>query len=131
MADHDFLEMMPFAATIGVQIVSATKKKTVGTLEWSPDRTTAGGTLHGGALMTLADSVGAVCAFLNLPAGTGTSTTSSSTVFLGAVREGVVTATAAPLHVGRTTIVVRTELRDADKKLVAQVTQSQAVLSRD
>jgi uncharacterized protein (TIGR00369 family) len=129
MADTDFLEMMPFAAAVGIQIESATKKKVVGTLEWSADRTTSGGTLHGGALMTLADSVGAVCAFLNLPSGAATSTTSSSTVFMGAVREGAVTATAKPLHVGRTTIVVATELHDADKKLVAQVTQSQAVLA--
>jgi 1,4-dihydroxy-2-naphthoyl-CoA hydrolase len=80
-------------------------------------------------LMSLADSTAAVCAFLNLPPGAGTSTTSSSTVFLRGVREGTVTATARPLHVGRSTIAVVTELRDGDGRLVAQVTQSQAVLT--
>ena len=85
--------------------------------------------MHGGALMALADSVGAVCAFLNLPQGTTTSTTSSSTVFLRGVRSGTVTATARPIHVGRSTIAVVTELRDADDRLVAQVTQTQAVLA--
>jgi uncharacterized protein (TIGR00369 family) len=47
---------------------------------------------------------------------------------MGAVRAGTVTATSTPLHVGRTTIVVRTEVRDDDDRLVAQVTQTQAVL---
>ena len=92
--------------------------------------TTVGGALHGGALMALADSLGGVCAFLNLPAGAGgTSTTSSSTVFMRGVRAGTVTATARPLHTGRSTIVVLTEIRDGDGRLVAQVTQTQAVLS--
>lgn len=131
MADTDFLAMMPFAATLGIEINSASKTKVIGTLEWAEERTTAGGILHGGALMTLADSVGAVCAFLNLPKGAGTSTVSSSTVFLGAVRSGKLTATARPLHVGRSTIAVATELRDDEDKLIAQVTQSQAVLSAE
>jgi len=85
--------------------------------------------MHGGVLMSLADTIGAVCAFLNLPAGTTTSTTSSSTVFLRGVRSGTVTATARPLHAGRSTIVVTTQLHDDDGRLVAQVTQTQAVLS--
>src|SRR6185437_7637654 len=91
MTDTDFLALMPFAASLGIQIESATKRKVVGALEWSKERTTGGGILHGGALMTLADSIGALCAFLNLPKDAGTSTTSSSTVFMGAVRGGTVT----------------------------------------
>ncbi|MGH8960669.1 MAG: PaaI family thioesterase [Jatrophihabitantaceae bacterium] len=129
MADTDFLELMPFAASVGIEVESATKRRVVGSMAWAADRTTSGGVLHGGALMTLADSIGAICAFLNLPKGAGTSTTSSSTVFMGAVRSGRVIATAKPLHVGRSTIVVNTELRDDDGKIVAQVTQSQAVLA--
>ena len=124
----DFAAIMPFAVTVGVTIGPATKDEVVGTLPYDESRTTAGGAVHGGALMTLADSVGAVCAFLNLPAGATTSTTSSATVFLRGVRAGAVTATARPLHVGRRTIVVSTELRDEQQRLVAQVTQSQAVL---
>jgi 1,4-dihydroxy-2-naphthoyl-CoA hydrolase len=124
----DLVAMMPFAAGIGVQIDSADKEQVVGRLPYDASRTTAGSALHGGALIALADSVGAVCAFLNLPPGAGTSTTSSSTVFLRGARSDV-SATARPLHVGRSTIVVQTELRDADGRLVAQVTQSQAVLA--
>jgi uncharacterized protein (TIGR00369 family) len=120
--------LMPFAAALGMRIRSATKDEVVAELDWAEERTTAGGALHGGALMTLADSAGAVCAFLNLPQGTTTSTTSSSTVFGRGVRSGTVVATARPLHVGRSTITVVTEVRDESGRVVAQVTQTQAVL---
>ena len=124
----DYAALMPFAAASGVRIVRATADEVVGELDWAPERTTAGGVLHGGAIMTLADSVGAVCAFLNLPDGATTSTTSSSTAFVRGVRSGTATALARPLHVGRSTIAVVTEIRDESGRLVAQVTQSQAVL---
>lgn len=125
---QSLLESMPFAVHIGVRLSAASPDEVTGTLDWAPERTTAGGALHGGAVMALADSVGAVCAYLNLPDGASTSTTSSSTVFLRGVRAGSVTATSRPLHVGRSTIAVTTEVRDGDGRLVAQVTQSQAVL---
>ena len=126
----DYVALMPFAQGLGVRIDSAGKDEVVGSLDHAEDRATAGGGMHGGALMALADSVGAVCAFLNLPDGASTSTTSSSTVFLRGVRSGTVTATARPLHVGRTTIAVAVELRDDRGALVAQTTQTQAVLAR-
>jgi uncharacterized protein (TIGR00369 family) len=131
MSTPDFAALMPFAASTGVAIDSAARAEVVGRLPYDESRTTTGGALHGGALMTLADSVGAVCAFLNLPPGASTTTTSSSTVFLRGVRDGEVTAVARPLHVGRRTIAVSTELRDAAGRLAAQVTQSQAVLAGD
>ena len=99
-----------------------------GRLAWAPERCTTAGTIHGGALMALADSLGGLCAFLNLPPGAGTATISSSTVFTRAVREGEVIAVTRPLHVGRSTIVVQTDLADRAGRRVAQVTQVQAVL---
>jgi uncharacterized protein (TIGR00369 family) len=80
--------------------------------------------------MSLADSLGAICAFLNLPEGaSGTSTIESKTNFFRGVREGHVAATSRPLHVGRTTIVVQTDLVDGTSgKRVALVTQTQAVI---
>jgi len=119
---------MPHAAALGVALESASADEVVGGFDWAEERCTAGGVIHGGALMALADSVGAVCAFLGLPPGTTTATTSSTTHFLRAVREGRVTATARPLHRGRAQVVVRTDLTDAQGRLVATVTQSQAVL---
>jgi uncharacterized protein (TIGR00369 family) len=123
------LETMPYAVALGMVLDAATPDEVVGTLAWAPERCTAGGLMHGGALMTLADSVGAVCAFLNLPVGSaGTATTSSSTNLFRGVRDGTVTATSRPLHRGRTLIVVQTDLTDDSGRRVAQVTQSQAVL---
>jgi 1,4-dihydroxy-2-naphthoyl-CoA hydrolase len=128
-AFEDLYKLVPFAQTLGMTIPEASAETVVGKLDWSPERITSGGTMHGGAMMTLADVVGATCAFLNLPAGSTTTTLSSSTNFLRAVRGGTVTATGRPIHVGRSTIVVLTELRDDEGRLVAQVTQTQAVLS--
>jgi len=119
---------MPHAAALGVALESASADEVVGGFDWAEERCTAGGVIHGGALMALADSVGAVCAFLGLPPGATTATTSSTTHFLRATREGRVTATARPLHRGRAQVVVRTDLTDAQGRLVATVTQSQAVL---
>jgi uncharacterized protein (TIGR00369 family) len=123
------LALMPFAAGLGLRLTAASTEQVTATMAWAPERTTAGGALHGGALMAMADSVGGVCAFLNLPPGASTSTTASSTVFVRGVREGTVTATATPLHVGRSTIVVRTDLHDDAGRLIAQITQTQAVLT--
>jgi uncharacterized protein (TIGR00369 family) len=119
---------LPFARLAGVELVSATPEEVRGRMEWHPDRCTTGGILHGGALMTLADTIGAVCAFLNLPPGALTATIESKTNFLRAVRTGHAEAVATPVHVGRTMIVVQTDVRDADGKRVALVTQTQAVL---
>ena len=121
---------MPFAVAVGITIDTASKDEVQGRLPWAPERCTTAGLMHGGALMTLADSLGAVCAFFNLPEGASTSTVSSSTNFFRGLREGELRGTARPLHVGRTTIVVQTELRDDNDKLVALVTQTQAVLQR-
>jgi len=122
------LTFMPFARATGIELIAARKDEVVGKLEWAAERTTVGGVLHGGAIMTLADSTGAVCAFLNLPDGAGTSTIESKTNFMRAVRSGSVRVTARPLHVGRQTIVVATEARDDDGRLVAYTTQTQAVV---
>jgi 1,4-dihydroxy-2-naphthoyl-CoA hydrolase len=124
----DLMAIVPFAGTLGMELVSATPEEVVGRLAWRQELCTTGGALHGGALMALADNLGGVCAYLNLPAGAGTATISSSTNFLRGVRAGHVTATARPLRVGRTVIVVQTELRDDDGRLVTQTTQAQAVI---
>jgi 1,4-dihydroxy-2-naphthoyl-CoA hydrolase len=121
--------LMPFAASLGIELGEASAERVTGRMPWAPELCTAGGVLHGGVLMAFADSLAAICASLNLPEGASTTTTSSSTVFLRGVRDGEVTATAEPLHAGRTTIVVQTALADASGRPVAQVTQSQAVLA--
>lgn len=125
----DLHAAMPFTALLGATAVAVDPAQVRLRLGWSPARCTAGGVLHGGALMGLADAAGGLCAHLNLPDGAaGTATISSATNFLRAVRDGHVDAVSRPLHLGRTVIVVDTELRDAGDRLVARVTQTQAVI---
>ncbi|GAA1971413.1 PaaI family thioesterase [Amycolatopsis minnesotensis] len=120
---------MPFAARLGIEAVETGPERVSAKLAWDKDLCTLGDALHGGVLMALADSAGAVCAFLNLPEGAaGTTTIESKTNFLRGVRGGHVTATSTPLHAGRKVVVIETEIHDDAGKLVAKVTQSQAVL---
>jgi len=124
-----FFETMPFGQLLGIQPVRFDRGEVRGRLDWAPERCTVGGILHGGVLMSFADSLGALCAFLNLPEGATTATIESKTNFFRAVRGGAVQGTSRPLHVGRTTIVVQTDLLDEAGRRVAQVTQTQAVLA--
>ena len=121
---------MPLAGLLGIEAVAETSEEVRARLTWREDLCTAGGVMHGGALMALADCAGGMCAYLNLPDGaTGTATIQSSTNFLRPVRDGYVEAVSRPLKVGRTVIVVETEIVDADGRSVARTVQSQAVLS--
>jgi uncharacterized protein (TIGR00369 family) len=118
---------MPLGTTLGMRFFGGADEIDA-TLAWAPELCTAGGILHGGVLMTLADSAGAVCAFFNMPEGSRTSTIESKTNFLGAVRSGEVRARSRPLHIGRTTVVVETDVLDESGRLVARTIQTQAVL---
>jgi uncharacterized protein (TIGR00369 family) len=120
---------MPFADRLGIELEEARADEVVARLPWREDLCTVGGVLHGGVLMSFADSLGGLCAFLNLPAGASTATISSSTNFLRGVRDRHVSGRARPLRVGRTVIVVSTELHDADGQPVTHTTQAQAVIT--
>ncbi len=121
--------LVPLAVTLGITADVAGPEEVVLSLDWAPSLTTGGGVLHGGIVMALADTTGAVCAFLNLPEGAGgTTTIESKTNFFAATRSGTVKAHSRPLHVGRRVIVVETEIRGDDGKLAAKTIQSQAVL---
>ena len=114
---------------LGIELAELTPEKAVASLLVRPDLCTAGGVCHGGTLMAFADTVGAVGTVASLPAGARTTTIESKTNFFRAVRQGRVSAVSTPLHVGRTTIVVQTDIRDANGKAVALVTQTQIVLA--
>jgi 1,4-dihydroxy-2-naphthoyl-CoA hydrolase len=123
-------EIAPLAGTLGIEVSQAAPDEVRGGMDWAPEKCTAGGVLHGGAIMAFADTLGGVCAFLNLPDGaTTTATVESKTNFFRAVREGRVEGITKPLHVGRSFIVVQTDVLDDEQRRVAQVTQTQAVLT--
>jgi 1,4-dihydroxy-2-naphthoyl-CoA hydrolase len=127
-ADLDALvALLPFAEHLGLLLDEATPDRVVARLPWAPHLCTTGGIMHGGALMSLADTAGALVAFLGLPEGATTATITSTTQMFRPVSGGTVRAVAVPLHRGRTTVTVQTSLYDADQRLVAQTTQIQVV----
>jgi 1,4-dihydroxy-2-naphthoyl-CoA hydrolase len=120
----------PLARLLGIEIVEASKARIVGKLLVRPDICTTWDTLHGGAIMAFADTLGATGAFLNLPPGAGTTTMESKTNFIGGAKVGtVVTGESTPVHIGSRTSVWQTRITREDGKLVAVVTQTQMVLT--
>jgi 1,4-dihydroxy-2-naphthoyl-CoA hydrolase len=118
-----------FPGLMGVQITEATPERVVATMRVRPELCTAGGILHGGAHMAFADTLGAVGTVLNLPKGKRTTTTDSSTKFIGGAKvDTTVTGESIALHRGRTTMVWQTSVRNAEGKLCSVVTQTQLVL---
>lgn len=124
----DLSTLIPLTGLLGIEIPETSPEEVRGRMAWAPERCTSAGILHGGAIMAFADTLGAVCAALNLPEGATTATIESKTNFFRAVRDGHVDGVAHPLHAGRTTIVVQTDVHDAGGRHVAQITQTQAVI---
>lgn len=118
-----------FPGTMGIRMVEASPERVVAHMEVRPDLCTAGGILHGGAHMAFADTLGALGTVINLPPGKRTTTTDSSTKFIGGAKVGsTVVGESIALHRGRTTMVWQTSIRSTEGKLLSVVTQTQLVL---
>jgi 1,4-dihydroxy-2-naphthoyl-CoA hydrolase len=127
-ADLDALvALMPFAGQLGLTLEEAGPERVAARLDWAPHLCTSAGVMHGGVLMSLADTAGALVAFLGMPDGATTATITSTTQMFRPVTGGTVRAVALPLHRGRTTVTVQTSLTSDAGKLVAQTTQIQAI----
>jgi uncharacterized protein (TIGR00369 family) len=113
---------------LGIRFVEMTRDRVVAELTYREALTTVGGSVHGGALMALADTVGAVGTVLNLPPGATTTTLESKTNFLAAARSGIVRAEATPLHRGRRTMVWQSRVTDEGGRLLSLTVQTQMVL---
>jgi uncharacterized protein (TIGR00369 family) len=114
---------------MGVELVEVSPDRVTATLRVRADLCTTGESMHGGAFMAFADTLGGVATFVNLPPGARTTTIESSTMFLrGAPLGSTVTAECTPFHKGRTTMVWQTLVRSSDGKLCAVVTQTQLVI---
>jgi len=120
-------EGMPLTDHHSIAAVSAGTDAVVLSAQWRPELCGAGGVLHGGYLMAMADAAGALLAFLNLPAGASTTTVESKTNFFRPVTSGSVIATATSVHTGRTTMVVQTDITNDQGTLVSRTSQTQAV----
>ncbi len=121
---------LPFAELKGVTFIEAEKDRVVARMLVRSDLCTLHHTIHGGAIMAFADSVGAAATVINLAEDAkGTTTLESKTNFIGGAREGTtVTAIATPVHRGRRTQVWQTRIETEDGKLVAMVIQTQMIL---
>jgi uncharacterized protein (TIGR00369 family) len=125
------LPTLPFAALMGLEIVSVAPDKVVARLPVRADLCTLPNVLHGGAIMALADTIGAVATVANLPEGASTTTLESKTNFLAAIPEGdTAVAECTPVHRGRTTMVWQTRISRSDGRLAALVTQTQLVIPK-
>jgi uncharacterized protein (TIGR00369 family) len=127
-ADLDALiALMPLAGHLGLVLDEADASRVVIRLDWAPHLCTSGGVMHGGALMSLADTAGALVTFLGLPEGKTTATITSTSHMFRPVSAGTVRAVAVPVHRGRTTVTAETSIFDTEDRLVAQTVQVQAV----
>jgi 1,4-dihydroxy-2-naphthoyl-CoA hydrolase len=127
-ADLDaLLALIPFAGHLGLVLDEADASRVVARLDWAPHLCTSAGTMHGGVLMSLADTAGALLTFLGLPEGKTTATITSTSHMFRPVLGGTVRAVAVPLHRGRTTVTAQTSVYNAEERLVAQTVQVQAV----
>ena len=129
MSEH-IRKHIPFAGLLGIDVVSAEKDRIEARMLVRPDMCNPVKGLHGGAAMSLADTLGAMGASMNLPEGAGgTTTLESKTNFIGVAREGdTVIAVCTPLHIGRRTSIWQTKITSEAGKAVAMVTQTQMVL---
>lgn len=120
-----------FPGAMGIRMVEASQERVVAHMLVRPDLCTAGGILHGGAHMAFADTLGALGTVINLPPGKRTTTTDSSTKFIGGAKVGTtVVGESIALHRGRSTMVWQTSIRTTEGRLLSVVTQTQLVLER-
>lgn len=117
-----------FAEHVGIEVLEADPTRVVGRLVIGPQHSNGRDRVHGGAIMSLADTLGAIGSVLNLPRGSVTTTIESKTNFLAAGRGQALVGEALPLHIGRNTMVWQTTIRDAENRRVAVVTQTQLVM---
>jgi uncharacterized protein (TIGR00369 family) len=120
---------LPFAQLLGLELVSVTPDRVEAVLPVRENLCTRPAVLHGGAVMALADTLGAIATVANLPEGATTTTIESKTNFLAAIAVGdTATAECTPLHRGRTTMVWQTKVTRGDGRVAAVVIQTQLVI---
>ena len=118
-----------FAGELGVRFVEATPERVCAELVAEERHCTVPGIVHGGVIMSLADTMGGAATSLNLPRGAGTTTIESKTNFLGAAHPGeTIRAECTAVHRGKRTMVWQTRVLSEDGRTLAIVTQTQMVL---
>jgi uncharacterized protein (TIGR00369 family) len=122
-------EPSPFTRLMGIKIIDWTAERTESELHVREDLCNRRGVMHGGAVMAWGDTLGGMTASAALTDSQTTATIESKTNFFAPIPKGdTARAVCVPLHSGRTTIVLQTNITRSDGKLAAIVTQTQIVL---
>lgn len=122
-------EPAPFVKLMGVKVIKRSPERSEAELHIREELCNRRGVIHGGALMGWADTMGGMTASAALSDGQRTATIESKTNFFAPIPKGdTAHAVCTPLHSGRTTIVLQTNITRGDGKLAAIVTQTQIVL---
>jgi uncharacterized protein (TIGR00369 family) len=122
-------EPLPFAKLLGLELITVTPERVEAALQVREELCTRPAVLHGGAVMALADTLGAIATVANLTQGATTTTIESKTNFFAAIPVGdMVRAECTPLHRGRTTMVWQTKVMRSDGRVAALVIQTQLVI---
>jgi 1,4-dihydroxy-2-naphthoyl-CoA hydrolase len=105
--------------TLEINILEASPEKVIATMAVQPKVHQPFGLLHGGASVALAETVASFGAFLSVAdQGMMAVGLEINANHLRGVRDGIVTATATPIHKGRTTQVWHIEIKDQNDKMV-------------
>src|SRR5262245_22305230 len=116
------------AELIGIRVTHAEPRRLAGELMMQPQLSQPYGYIHGGALMTLMDTVAGMASALNLEPGQGFLTVEFKINFLRSVREGRVLAEATAVHIGRRTHVWQVTSHDEQGRQLALATLTQLVI---
>jgi 1,4-dihydroxy-2-naphthoyl-CoA hydrolase len=102
-----------------ISILEATVDRVVATMPVQAKVHQPFGLLHGGASVALAETVASLGAYLNvMDSGMGAVGLEINANHLRGKRDGIVTATATPIHKGRSTHVWQVEIKDEAGKMV-------------
>ncbi|MGE0558350.1 MAG: PaaI family thioesterase [Burkholderiales bacterium] len=115
---------------LGIRLKKLSRRRLEAEMTVTDSHINRSGRINGGVLMAFADVLGAMGTLANLPEGCRTTTLESKTNFFAAGEGAVLAATVVPLHIGRTTMVWQTTIRNLDRTRVAIVTQTQIVIPR-
>ena len=118
-----------FVKLMGIEIIRRSAERSEAEVFVREELCNRRGVMHGGAVMGWADTMGGMTASAALARGQVTATIESKTNFFAPIPKGdTARAVCTPLHTGRNTIVLQTDITRGDGRLAAMVIQTQIVL---
>lgn len=121
---EDWIDSAPFEKLLGLRIEQAVDGQARLSLPFTVKLANGGGVMHGGALITLADTAVAMAIKSLLPPGTTFATTGLSMEFIAPVLSGQVTALACVIGPDSRVFHGECELRGEHDELFARLTST-------